>query len=197
MTETVAAYDLGAEEYSQRFASVDFQRYLMTFLNELPARSVVLDAGCGPGRDLARLSNLGRAVVGLDLSSGMISCARRAAPRAQLANGDVRFLPFAGSTFGGVWHCASLVHLSPPDVTRAVTEARRVLLPNGVLFLSVASGEGAEWRPAGNGRRWFHYYRLSQLIRIVEQAGLVVLSAAEEPGIAHGKWINIFSRKSA
>src|SRR4029453_14510541 len=49
----------------------------------------VLDAGCGTGSHLARLSASRARAVGLDFSRGMLRVAQRAAPRAGLAQADL------------------------------------------------------------------------------------------------------------
>src|SRR3954471_16523979 len=59
----------------------------------VPAGSRVLDAGCGTGRVMIRLAELGYDCVGVDLDPSMLAVARKAAPglpwiRADLAEFD-------------------------------------------------------------------------------------------------------------
>jgi ubiquinone/menaquinone biosynthesis C-methylase UbiE len=194
--ETIDAYDAGAEDYGNRLANVDFDAYLSRFTEGLPG-GPVLDAGCGPGRDLARFVMRGISAVGLDRSEGMLSVARRVAPQAHLVLGDLRRLPFTGSTFGGVWHCASLLHLSPQQAATAMAEVRRVLVLHGIVFLSVAKGDGAVWRETPTGRRWFYYYSQSEIESLVRVSGMELGWSAVEPGVVRGTWINTIARKVA
>jgi ubiquinone/menaquinone biosynthesis C-methylase UbiE len=195
LEETIAAYDVVAESYSRRFASANLGTYLGGFLTGIPRDARILDIGCGPGRDIASLSEIGFEVFGVDRSEGMLTVAGRVAPRATLVCGDIRSLPFGSELFAGVWHCASLVHISPFDAVTALSEVARVMSPGGSLFLSVAAGNGAEWRTTASGRRWFYYYEKTELEHIVSGVQLRILWSRVEPGVAHGRWINILARK--
>lgn len=195
VVETIATYDADAEAYGQRFANADFGTYLTRFMDALPIRTPVLDAGCGSGRDLAWLTEHGVDAIGLDRSQGMLSVASRTAPGAGLVQGDLRRLPFDSSTFGGVWHCAALLHLKVEDAVLAIREVWRVLVPSGIVFLSVASGNGSEWHNGSAGRRWFQYYNNAELDRIVQSVGMEVQSSATESGVVRGTWINILAKK--
>ena len=103
----------------------------------------VLDAGCGPGRYLARLE--GRS-IGADLSAGM---AREASSFAPAVVSDVQHLPFASSTFDGALAAHMLYHV--PDIGAAAAELARVCRP-GATVLAVTNGRGhlAELRAAIN-----------------------------------------------
>jgi SAM-dependent methyltransferase len=83
-TQWEAFFDGHAPEYEgncftkNTVAEVNF---LITELNLVPPASV-LDVGCGTGRHAIELARRGFAVTGLDLSSGMLREARRAADAA-------------------------------------------------------------------------------------------------------------------
>lgn len=195
--ETIKSYDRLATHYADRYASVDLRTYYDTFLSLLPhGPGGLLDAGCGPGRDCQAFERRGMSVVGLDLSMGLLSIASRST-RAPLVRSDMRMLPFRSGAFRGVWSCASLVHMSPEQATRALRGFNRVLVPQGILFVSVTHGAGDEWRPdVKGGRRWFHYYEQAELEHLCSEAGFQVLSARTEPGVAAGIWINLFARRT-
>jgi SAM-dependent methyltransferase len=198
LDETTAAYDVGAEIYEQRYEQVDVRTYLRRFILSLPSGcESVLDAGCGSGRDLAQFASAGVRSIGLDRSRGMLSVAQGRGSRTPLVRGDLRHLPFRNEALRGVWQCASLVHLAPADVCKALCEVRRTLVRGGKFFLSVAHGQGQEWRPGALGnRRWFQYYQRGDIECLVEQAGLRVTWSAVERGAAHGIWINVFGERS-
>lgn len=71
------------------------------------AGATVLDAGCGEGRGMCALANLGYQVAGLDLTDAGLNAASKACP-------------FVTDT---LWHdlkpAAYLIHLQRPDVFRA------------------------------------------------------------------------------
>jgi SAM-dependent methyltransferase len=196
LAETIATYDIGAEEYAKRYSGVDLTPYLDQFVDRLPSRTgPVVDAGCGPGRDLTRFSERGVRAIGVDRSRAMLSqCPKLKG--VTLVEGDIRWLPLGTRSMAGVWHCASLLHLAPGDAQLALREVQRVLQPGGILFLSTAHGCGSEWRAGSlGGRRWFHYYGDDEIATLTETAGLRVSWVAVEPGIAHGSWVNMFAER--
>lgn len=78
---TLEAYDHLAREYAdQWFTSPVMLPWLERFLAEVVPGDAILDAGCGPGRDVAFFRERGREVVGIDLSSGMLIEARARVP---------------------------------------------------------------------------------------------------------------------
>ena len=90
-----------------------------------PDGSVVLDVGCGPGNYLEQVRG-----VGLDLSFGMASEARRHAPTTV---GDVCALPIASTSIDRLLAPHMLYHA--PDLKRAAAELRRVVRPGGVALV--------------------------------------------------------------
>jgi SAM-dependent methyltransferase len=192
LEETISSYDRTATEYAMRFADVDLADHRRTFIAALPRRDgLVLDAGCGAGRDLEMLLVDGVRPVGVDLSTGLL---REAARRTlvPLVHADLRRLPFSDASFDGIWSCASLLHLTVPEAARALEEFHRVLRPQGVLFVSVRHGSGEGWRPDGHGgRRWFHLYSQTDFEEAMRLARFDVVSAAVEPGVVNGEWVNL------
>ena len=94
----------------------------------------VLEAGCGTGLILRGLERLtGEAVVGVDLSSGMLSVARNRGLRAGLVQASVDALPFPDAWFDTVVSFKVLAHV--PAIAQALSELGRVTRPGGHLIL--------------------------------------------------------------
>ena len=94
----------------------------------------VLDIGCGNGLHLAELARRAHRgpVFGLDLSPGMLTAARSHA-RAPLVVGDAEQVPFAAESLDRVLAMHMLYHVPNRDL--AISEIRRVLLPDGVALV--------------------------------------------------------------
>jgi demethylmenaquinone methyltransferase/2-methoxy-6-polyprenyl-1,4-benzoquinol methylase len=94
----------------------------------------VLELGCGPGRAAAALARRhGALVTALDASPSMLSAAREHVPaEVELVEGRAEALPFDGERFDAVL-ANFVVHLL--DRPQAFSEARRVLVPGGVLVV--------------------------------------------------------------
>jgi SAM-dependent methyltransferase len=195
LEETLRSYDSTAHEYATRFEHANLDAYIWRFLRLLPnGDHLVLDAGCGSGRDCRSFQWRGLPVIGVDLSAGLLHEARRVTT-ASLIQTDLRRLPIADNVVSGIWACASLVHLKEPVFASAVGEFLRVLKPGGVLFVSVRPGIGTEWRrDSRGGRRFFQLYEPREIEAALRAVGFKMLSIALEPGYGTSIWINAFAR---
>lgn len=97
----------------------------------------VLDAGCGPGRDLAALAACLPEpcdIVGLDTSQALLAGARERVGvrnRCSLVRGDILNNPFRDGSFDACRIDRVLQHLPVPEL--AVRELVRILRPGGTL----------------------------------------------------------------
>ncbi|HIP97012.1 MAG TPA: class I SAM-dependent methyltransferase, partial [Anaerolineae bacterium] len=77
VTTTAASYDAIAPEFAVRWFDFRLHEQVARFAERLWPGAHVLDLGCGPGRDVAYLQELGFRAVGVDLSAGMLAEGRR------------------------------------------------------------------------------------------------------------------------
>lgn len=99
-----------------------------------PDGSKVLDLGCGVGTHMRLFQESAGSVVGVDISSAMVTQALRVAP---VARADSRKLPFADASFDYLW--SRVVISCVPDWSQAFEDALRVVQPGGRLVLLVAN----------------------------------------------------------
>ena len=131
------AYQLRLEDIMSRGESVGRIRAL-ELVDARPGMRI-LDLACGPGtmsRRLAAMVSPGGEVIGVDLAPGMVALARSmniSATRFELM--DIEQLAFADESFDAAVCGHGLQFV--PDLSRALTEARRVLRPEGRLAASV------------------------------------------------------------
>lgn len=116
----------------------------------------VLDLACGVGRDSFYLAERGLQVTGVDAALNGLRVAaqvgRRNKAPVELVGADARWLPFEAGAFEGVY-CFGLLHEltgehKGEDVAQVMAEIGRVLCPQGILVLTVLSGEAEAGLPA-------------------------------------------------
>lgn len=152
------------------------------FLSRIRPGGLILDLGCGPGRDLAWMEALGVQVVGADLAFGMAQAKQGAGK--WLCQMEMRQLGFATGRFAGVWCNAAILHLPKQQVPEAWKEIARVLAPGGLFFLSVQKGhgEGVESAPVYGGvERFFARYHPNEIRDLLLGAGFLVESSNISP----------------
>ncbi len=154
LRRSILAYGTDPEGYQKRYASVDVAALRTFFISHLPPGGRVLDAGCGTGRDVAAFTQAGFVVDGIDLSAALLQFAIESCPDAAIDVGDIRYMPFRDDTFDGVWAMASLVHMGHAAVGQALAEIRRVLKPDGRLFLTLKADESDTGRWEGVNGQW-------------------------------------------
>ena len=84
------------------------------------------------------LAGVAERVSGVDVSSQIVAQARRHHPQLEARIADIRELPFADETFDLVVSLSTLDHLDTvEEIATAIGEIARVLVPNGMLVLTV------------------------------------------------------------
>lgn len=101
----------------------------------LNGRKLVLDVGCGPGFPLVVIAPRVGALVGLDVSPGMLAQAARNTARlglqgVSLVRAAGEALPFPDRTFDGLAACGSIGSIADPTVV--LLEMARVAAPGAV-----------------------------------------------------------------
>lgn len=137
---TIKFYDDHAEEYARSTVDLDVSSLYEPFLALVVKGGRILDAGCGGGRDTKAFANLGYDVTAFDASGEMAVIASRltGVPVTVMRFQEMSF----NQEFDGVWACASLLHVPPPDLANVIGRVERSLRANGVFYASFKHGEG-------------------------------------------------------
>ena len=183
------SYDQVAAEYVTRIAGElahkPLDRELLDrFAARVRAVGTVCDIGCGPGHVARFLHERGVSVVGVDLSHGMVEQARELNAGIEFMQGDMLALNVADETWAGVVAFYSLIHVPREQVTRALQELRRVLRPDGVLFLAFHVGQEVrhldEWwgKPVSVD---FIFFERAEMEGYLRDAGFAIDDVIERP----------------
>jgi ubiquinone/menaquinone biosynthesis C-methylase UbiE len=149
-TPAYLSFDTVAEEYDQsRYLPPEVQREAAEKIRDMAALKpgqILLDAGVGTGRFAMPLSDLEMRVVGVDISSKMLSRlqAKHALrdvkkPSLGLVQGDLRHLPLLDDTVEAVL-VVHILHLIA-NWQQVLREVKRVLAPGGKFVLAQEGGE--------------------------------------------------------
>ena len=179
---TQSAYDEWAEEYDDEDPTVLLdQPFLLSMLQPF-AGCRILDLGCGTGRYL-RLASHEAALVGLDLSRGMLERARRQTPAAigtTWVQASVERTPFASQSFDRIVSGLVLDHVH--DLADFFRGIATMLRPGGRAIVTAVHPEmqrktgpavrftsaGREYRTEGT------IHEKADIVTAVQQAGLLI-----------------------
>jgi len=182
------AYDGIAPEYARSNAEMppEIIERGIRFLAYLALGARILDVGCGAGRDMAWMEERGFSVTGIDLSTGMLAQARTHV-KGELLQMEMSALTFPAASFEGIWCNASLLHVPKVQVPTVLRQMRRVLVPEGMLYLGIQEGSGEGWEVTRFGvERFFARYALDEIEALLSQAGFSLLEyERNEAGSRH------------
>lgn len=140
MHNTIRFYDNSAARFVQDTLDVDMSSLHKRFLAHVPAGGLILDAGCGSGRDSKAFAEAGYRVRAFDAAAVLAKMAQ-----AHLGQ-PVEVRRFDEVTerdcYDGVWACASLLHVRETELPATLARLWASLKPGGVLYLSFKHGEG-------------------------------------------------------
>lgn len=185
---SVEFYNLNASQFATDTTNVDMSALYARFLPKLPANSVILDAGCGAGRDSRFFLAQGFAVCAFDASTEMVRLAR------ELTGLDVRlssFLTFQSDIdFDGIWACASLLHVKEAQLVATFNHLSTLLKPHGIFYCSFKLGAGEVQRDG----RCFTQMTAEHLDTVLSDTRLQIaehwITADARPGRSHEQWLN-------
>lgn len=121
------------------YEQVTRQQVVLDLLSPDPGE-LILDIGCGNGRDLRTYLKKNVRAVGLDFSLGMLKDAQKEIERegyghrTLLSQGDATILPFANNVFTKVACSEVIEHI--PGYERIFLDIYRVLKPGGMFVIT-------------------------------------------------------------
>ena len=194
---TLADYELRAQPFWEGTRDHDVSQNLDALLAAIKGERpfVILDFGCGPGRDLRALRARGHDPIGLDGTPRFVAMARDYSG-CEVWQQDFLSLRLPDARFDGVFANATLQHVPTAALPRVLGELRAALKPGGVLFASIPHGGGEEgW----NRGRYSVYHSPAAWMRHLEVAGLVPIGHYFRPaGLPREAqpWLATLSRRA-
>ena len=198
---TTESYNSTVGEYIKNTDNLHQAKEGKKFISLLKKNSLILDLGCGPGRDAKIFAGRGFKVIGVDLSESMIKAAKERVKNAEFRVMDMLKLDFKDNYFDGIWASASFVHIPKRGIPKALKEARRVLKEKGIFYLSVKEGKGEVLEPDrryGGVEKFWSFFKQEEIKEMLKKTGFDIIETYinKPDGLyATNPWINIFCQK--
>jgi SAM-dependent methyltransferase len=147
------------------------------FLESLSSSSIMIDVGCGNGKNLGISSGIN---IGCDICPNLLTIAKNNGHN--VVQCDILNLPFSNSFVDVVINIAVIHHLSTHERRiKAVQEMLRILKPNGLMLIYVwAKKETINndlfvgWKNNKNDekdyKRYYHFFEQNELEQLCIQA---------------------------
>ena len=118
--------------------NVDFTATQTRFLSYLPSNAVILDFGCGSGRDTKFFLNRGYRVDAIDGSEKLCKIA------SKYTGIKIKQQLFSElnvqEVYDGIWACSSILHLSKSELKDVFEKMLRALKSDGWIYTSFKLG---------------------------------------------------------
>jgi SAM-dependent methyltransferase len=154
----------------EQFGQIDIYVFDQILRGNIAPGMRVVDAGCGPGRNIVYLLREGYEVFGVDANAEAVESVREMAgvlapglPSAKFHVAAIEEMPFPDA-FADVVVCNSVLHFARDEAhfDAMVRGLWRVLRPGGMLFCRLGSTIGMEFETMGrrvfrmpDGQAWF------------------------------------------
>lgn len=154
----IKTYDATVKEYvKHEFNNPSMEKHYKKFLSLIPKNSKILDAGCGPGQASKKFSEKGYSVLGIDLSKEMVSFAKEKVPKAKFLVMNIENITLK-EKFDANWAAFILVHVPREKHKTIIEQFKKLLTPNGILFLGMLEGKGEKIMPEPYNRNYKQYF---------------------------------------
>lgn len=192
MTDTISYYNESAAEFITRTVDADMEELRMRFLKYLEKDAVILDAGCGSGRDTKAFLEKGYSVEAFDASEEICNLA------SAFTGISVKCCTFEeldiNEVYDGIWACASLLHVDKNDFPEALNHLYRALKPGGVIYASLKYGSGER---ISDGKYYLDVTP-ETLEEYLKTAGFIkeeLFVTGDVREQVDDRWVNIIARK--
>ena len=193
-SETLQYYENNADAFIAGTITADMHDARKRFLGLLPVGALILDFGCGSGRDTKAFLEQGYRVDAIDGSGELCRQA------SEYTGITVRQMLFQDldicNYYDGIWACASILHLSRIELSDVLRRIAAALKPEGILYASFKYGTFEGMR----NNRYFTDFTETTLAKL--WTGIDVLQIIDtwitqdvRLGRTEDRWINLLARR--
>lgn len=193
--KTIGYYNQNAESFVEGTVDAKMNAIQEKFLSHVKKGGLILDLGCGSGRDSKEFLNRGYRVVMVDGSARLCEAAGDLTGHKVIQSSFQEYFP--EEQFDGIWACSSLLHLNKAEMEEVIRRMTDALKPQGCFYLSYKYGNYSGERRG----RYFTDMDEQAIREMVEKVpGLEIqeisLTGDVRPGRSDEKWLNAFCFKT-
>lgn len=192
--KTLEYYNEKSDLFAGDTVDLEFSSIQDSFLKYLEPGSLILDFGCGSGRDSRYFMSKGFNVEAIDGSEEMVKIA------SKVTGLTVRQMMFneldEKERYDGIFACASILHVPYNELPDIFARLKKAVKKNGYIYVSFKYGDYEGYR---NGRYFtdLNEERFNSLLKEVK--GLTVIeetiTSDARKGREDEKWLNVILRK--
>ena len=139
MQNTIDYYNQNAKSFIEGTLNVNFTEIQDLFLELLPEEALILDYGCGSGRDTKYFLEQGYSVDAVD---GSLELCKAASDYTGIKVKHMYFHDLDEcEKYDGIWACASVLHLKKQELTGILQKMSSATKMNGIIYLSFKYGD--------------------------------------------------------
>ena len=134
-------YQKKYKAYHEKTFTIDPSDFLAPLAERLAAGAIVLDVGCGSGRDLLWMKKKGFDVIGFDRSSGLVNLARENVG-CEVIEGDFETYDFSAISADAIMLIGTLVHIPYDRFSDFFKDIIFSLSDFGKILITLKEGTG-------------------------------------------------------
>ena len=194
MQNTIEYYEQNAKSYIEGTQNVDFTEIQDAFLGLLPEKAVILDLGCGSGRDTKYFLEQGYSV---DATDGSLELCKAASNYTGIKVKHMYFQELDEcEKYDGIWACASVLHLKKQELPGIFRKMSTATKKNGIIYLSFKYGN---FEGVRNGRYFTDMTEEGMSMLLADFLELKVeqqwITGDVRAGRGDERWLNMILRK--
>ena len=194
MNNTLLYYNTNTSSFVESTQSVQMTEAWSRFTSKLSKGSLILDFGCGSGRDTKYFLEHGYNVDAIDGSEELCKSA------SSFTGIEVRNELFTDlcevEKYDAVWACSSILHASSKELEVIIKKIWTSLKENGILYTSFKYGDFEGER---NGRYFTDFTEETFAELLEKSADFEIIetwiTGDVRPGRESEKWLNVLLKK--